>query len=141
MTDEELKGNRIIAVFMGDEIKLTPSHPDVEIWLKNNHTKRFSKDQFWPIVSAKYNSSWDWLMPVVEKIATIRNLHTNGMFKYMVHMELNPITGTEIEGMYKRNFFGSKDEFSCKMYEKSFIENTWLACVAFIEWYNQEKIT
>lgn len=35
------------------------------------------------LTDLKYHNSWDWLMPVVEKIGKLPNfLHPNGMYKY-----------------------------------------------------------
>lgn len=85
MTKEEiLLGNKLIAEFMADYD------------LKRN----------WSKVPLLYNSSWDWLMPVVEKI--------KGMEKeYPIAID----SVTNIFIWYKINF-------------------VWIAVVEFIKWYN-----
>lgn len=55
MTQEQIEGNKIIAEFMGVPLKskqITFSNPEIEI----------EKDR-----TFKYHSSWDWLMPAVNK--------------------------------------------------------------------------
>ena len=86
----------------------------------------------------KYHSSWDWLMPVVEKISRIPSYHSNGLYKYLCHVDINPIKGITIEGMYRRNF-NAEDEIFIQIYEYSYLENTWLGVVEFIKWYNKNK--
>jgi len=74
------------------------------------------------LINFNYETSWDWLMPVVEKI--------------------------EKEG-YEVDIYSNKCEMATNfgstllnpiLYDKgSKIESTWLACVQFIQWYNQNK--
>lgn len=127
--------NKLIAKFM--------QYDDVDC-----HNCKYSRDCNWiqcgltnqeKDEQLKYHSSWDWLIPVVEKIANIPTLYEHGLFKYMVNVELNPITGIKIEDMYKRNFDFEEEGFVFEEYKFSFIENIWLACVAFIKWYSCQK--
>lgn len=60
---EILKNNKLIAEFMGDtfhtNIMIGMDHCD-EAWLRNLDNEYYD--------SLYYHKSWDWLMPVVEKI-------------------------------------------------------------------------
>jgi hypothetical protein len=58
------ESNELIAKFMGNEVA-GPGIP-MGIWFED--TKDFIQFQ-----DLKYNSSWDWLMPVVEKIEQLRH--------------------------------------------------------------------
>lgn len=57
--------NELIAEFMGG-------------WNKDPHTRKYGiniphmKNQWWDIDELQYDKSWDWLMPVVAKIAEYR---------------------------------------------------------------------
>jgi hypothetical protein len=74
MTKEEiLKGNKILADFMGVKPKM--ESPDVYYW---SDTPFFSVRENNPekvmraiVEYSKYHTSWDWLMPVVMKIRGI----------------------------------------------------------------------
>jgi hypothetical protein len=82
-----------------------------------------------------FDKSWDWLMPVVEKIAKIDNyLYPDGMYKYFVQVELNVTTGVAIEDMYGEGLVAIQE------YEAdSFVLNTYNAVVKFIKWYNETR--
>ncbi len=54
------KNNKLIAEFMG----LTNHHNDSSMMV----TKTPQGNEIVPIDSLQYDSSWDWLMPVIEKI-------------------------------------------------------------------------
>jgi len=101
-----MEDNELIAEFMGgkyDKDTSFPIHPD-DIWLPFHGIVR--KEYL------NYNKSWDWLMPVVEKIV--------------------PPVGWPIDGIkYQTNVMNQLQ------YAK--IEATYKAVVEFIKWYNQQK--
>ena len=107
MTREEIiKGNKLIAEFMGE----------------NHHLKNM-----------QFHSSWGWLMPVVQKIATLG-------FKVTLEFEekpyLNSISIQEIStGEYIEEDYEDMD------YEiESDIHLVWFNVVNFIKWKLQQKI-
>jgi len=55
--------NRMIAEFMG----IVESSIDGQFWTEKSH-EGFGIGK---LVGLKYHSSWDWLMPVVEKIESV----------------------------------------------------------------------
>lgn len=112
MTTEE--GNKIIAEFMG-------------LWLVDiNDDTKISEDQFW-IDELKYHYSWNWLMPVVEKIS--------GM------------SIGDVKNAYPRTFGMIDDEGQIMVRLNGFqlfrsdtlIEATYNAVVAFILWHTTQQ--
>lgn len=113
---EIIEGNKLIAVFNG-----YIDFPD-EMGLK-----------------MEYNSRWDNLMPVVEKLSRI---------EFDRHEVDLPFGGTEtiIETHSPRTFGMLNKEnkpmfrFNCGMLHTAdtLIEAAWLAVVDFIQWYNQQ---
>ncbi len=100
MTTEE--GNKLIAEF----------HGEFDVWKPT--------DGIYPF-PLKYNSSWDWLMPVVEKIESL-----DGNFI------------VTIEALYcviSEN--GENPIIECQQHETK-IENVFQVVIQFIEWYNQQ---
>ena len=109
MEKETIKeNNKLIAEFMG-------GHVVDEIFICNESTESHNERclHHYNISQAKYHSSWDWLMPVVEKCYSM-----DEYFKYKEETE--------------RQFYPSGIELSTK------IESVWLACVEFIKWYNKQ---
>lgn len=119
MTPEQIiDGNLLIAEFVG--------YFDEQI----RHAKRFGKEYDWradkvEIESLKYHSSWDSLMPVVEKIATIKDLKYRG-----------------IDGTARIHFY-SDGVCVCRIcditIEDSGVNSVWLAVVEFIKRHNKNK--
>lgn len=98
-TNKILEGNKLIAIFMGRCGKRNKrlywvNIPGVE-WVY--------------VEDMKFHSSWDWLMPVVEKILNICQ-ENDEMEKYYTITDAIPD-----------------------------IESVWLACVEFVKWYNEQK--
>ena len=64
MTQEEIiKGNKIIAEFMGAKMIVTDYYGINIIKFPDESTK--------DLFALKYHCSWDWLMPVVKKCLTV----------------------------------------------------------------------
>ncbi len=110
MTDE-VKNNIIIAEFMGYSKEYIESPPT---------------DTF------KYHSLWEWLIPVVEKIESIKDSH-HGHFG--VHISSNNCT------IQATNFRPDKPMANPPHYFSDFtlntkIDSTYRAVVEFIKWYN-----
>lgn len=108
---QKIEGNTAIALFDGWD--LHPEKSDL-IW-KSESTMRL-------ISSCDYHDSWDWLMPVVEKIESLR--FTSLVIADKRCSILNIDTGFLAD---------IKDEADTK------IEAVWLAVVAFCKWYNEQK--
>jgi hypothetical protein len=116
--EEILNGNKLIAEFMGikyDENKY--SHESSEFYFEDSELE--------------YHFSWDWLMPVVEKIEKL----DNGIYQVDILQE-----GCKIMVRCK-NFNSPIDKTVSKMPEGiRKIESVYLAVIEFIKWYNENKI-
>lgn len=120
---ETIEGNKLIAEFMGSSFK-TYKKGHIR---KDTVTVCYFDDGMSPfsggvsIENLKYHSSWDWLMPVVEKIETI---------DFVVIIKQGECVIV--------NNSGNTPKF-IQQVSTTKIESTWLACVEFIEWYNKNK--
>ena len=66
-----------------------------------------------------FHKSWNWLMPVVEKIEQTKSASITIHAKNLVHISFN--CGTDV------------------FYSGSLIQNIWEAVIKFIKWYNENK--
>lgn len=123
MTPKEiLEGNKLIAEFMG--MKESVIKRGSLVWNEKNIL--IDKNEL------KYHSSWDWLMPVVERIESLDKL--GGVVRI-------------IQGQCKitSRMLGDSSVYADKsnymlMGVKGKLLSTYEAVVEFIKWYNQQKI-
>lgn len=100
--DEIIAGNRLLAEFMGFK-------------QKENNTIQTTKPFGIGTICAddlRFHSSWDWLMPVVEKMVCTEN------------------TGKEWERHYEK--------IHDSLWDIN-IESVWLTCVEFVKWLNEQQ--
>jgi hypothetical protein len=115
MTQEQvLEGNKLIACFVG--YKYNIGFKSYE--LKKDGVVVNSIGLPLLMTGFKYNSSWDWLMPVVEKIESIKNSDDY-----------------EVDIFGKCCDIGGQFEGVCK----TKIEGTYKAVVEFIKWHNKQQ--
>lgn len=147
MTYEEiLENNKLIAKF----IDLTPHNlfpdelqaPDnfgwmaVNVNVNSDYAKEDNEfigfEEFF-----QFHKSWDWLMPVVDKIELLNHnvLIYNGYVlinTYHDWFECNPEV---IENRYT-----DKNMFEINNYGENKLETTYLSVIEFIKWYNINKL-
>lgn len=149
MKQKEIEtGNKLIAEFMGGKLYKSESH---------NHSfhtapKKMPTEPVYSLVigNLKYNSSWDWLMPVVEKIGRIR--HDNPYPKDLKKGEviIDQLTlGRNVFSLHAfkwtgkweiKTFYHAYDPDEPKMSDaKSYHEMIWKTVVDFIKWFNEKK--
>lgn len=148
-----MKTNNLIAEFMG-YVNTTPNDPDFNIYEHKDDERDMLET-----MSMKYHESWDWLMPVVEKIeTTVWNITNSPQYKRAKERgrKIEPqqtgdifvsydervkyrgwwcMTGTN--GLPGVRIYNSSDDNDTKF--KTKIEATYVAVVQFIEWYNEHK--
>lgn len=114
-TEEIIRRNKVIAEFMGEEIVIN-SQGD---WrCKHSEGRGLWLDER----NLIYNSSWDWLMPVVEKIESLdKKIYAVGILRNSVHIMEN---GNVV----------------CSDTNDSKIEAIFIAVSDFCEWYNQQNL-
>ena len=100
-TQEIIEGNKLIAEFMGE----IPYH--------NNTPELICND------GMLYHVSWDWLMPVVEKVE-----NDNNLFSFEIKERYVFISA------FNGNLITHWD-----YHQNTKIQATWLAVVEFIKWY------
>ena len=111
--------NKLIAKFMGYDINRIVDELPVDI--NGNYTTHNNKYVYAP--SLQYNSSWDWLMSVVEKIE----------YEYMY--SVSPTW----EHCVIINAGDNKDRLYIETEGRSKKEATYKAVVEFIKWYNKQQ--
>ena len=125
MTQDEINnGNKIIAEFMGYKlngniVKSAPLDPDgFDSW-----------DQLvgYNISQAKYDTSWDWLMPVIDKIELLDNrMYLFGVARFGVKIEEVWVKGLT-KGIYHKCWEDQGVD--------SKILSSWVGVIEFIKWY------
>ena len=117
--EEILESNKLIAEFMGGLFKSNKfTINDGWVWLPFENMCK--------ITSLRYNSSWDWLMPVVEKIEKI------------IWNKIDLTEEVIINGLSCR--IPIKDDAFISI-KNTKIEATYDCVVEFIKWYNNQKLT
>jgi hypothetical protein len=111
MQKEIIEGNKLIAEFMDS----------IDSSFKWDGYK-FTNDVSWII--SEYHFSWDWLMPVIEKIETIK------IEEYNINFSI----------MGKAACWTPSHWCGLKTYlADSKIEAVYIAVIEFIKWYNSNK--
>lgn len=80
-------------------------------------------------MNLEYHTSWDWLMPVVEKIENLEYIDRMGRFHF------NAIN-------FEENYtcvVTDKEEYFTQVEGETKIDATYLSVVEFIKWYNEQK--
>jgi hypothetical protein len=85
----------------------------------------------------KYYESWDWLMPVVEKIEAMGHKTLIGGGDYWGNY--SQIMYGKNEEEHRRLFLGSNTETKALGKGASKIEAVYLSVIEFIQWYNSTQ--
>ena len=127
MTKEEIvDGNRLIAEFMGKKLQKG------NFWSKMlGYADEFiiiNGEPKWSLSDIPYNSSYDWLMPVVEKIEKL-GISTN--IHYFAGIKKHSY------GMTTITYDSICSEYDLTNYSDSKIEAIYNSVIKFIKWYNK----
>ncbi len=129
MKDEEiLDSNKLIAIFMGGEYKKIfcgiDNTSENVFYMPNSHITDYVKDFKNGI---PYHSSWDFLMPVVEKVRD-----SNCIVSIRFNRQL-ATTNTCI-ACFEKKWVKDIEEHGVG------ITSTYLAVLEFVKWYNIERL-
>lgn len=125
MNTEE--GNKLIADFMGARADTYGK------WFIDHKFLGYEAKDF------QYHTSWDWLMPVVEKIESIYNEH-HGYFGVHISSNSCSIQGTNLhKAIEDLSGYGWVYMSDSNAILNTKIESTWYNVVEFINWHNQNK--
>jgi hypothetical protein len=138
MTKEEiLEGNRLIAEFLGYIYipYTTGNSGKTHGWVLKNYKLidrktpklflgRTTKDLL-------YHKSWDWLMPVVEKIESTRDYYVK-IYGNQAYVQCKVMADTTILTSQKYVAGSAYTEENTKL------SNTWSAIVEYIKFYNEK---
>lgn len=128
MTQEQILGNKLIAVFMGGKLQ---EMAEMEYIV-------FSKTNQPFIHQLKYHTLWEWLMPVVEKIEALKNgsINVNKVWITINGCECSIWTYFDVNEVLRSAVNDGK--FRGKRKGATKIEATFLAIIDFITWYNEQ---
>ncbi len=161
-TERVVTDNELIAEFMGEEISAVIANYGQPIQVLVLPRKPISETKTGRPIEAKYETSWDWLMPVVEKINAIEDCfvmikETNrDNYGWYTSLEYAPIVGSgswkyfyykgydrlteEIERSTKEAAkYGELYESDTRIIVESKTAATYKAVVGFIKWYNSQE--
>jgi hypothetical protein len=130
-----LTGNELIAEFM--DIKLNNEYDDAidfveeHVWEFNDEWYDCSRPE-----DLGFDVSWDWLMPVVEKIESLGHNCTMGFNNYcgFKHRTLKNSKGNVLTFESCHIVTEPDKIYTWTDYTK--IEGVYIAVIKFIEWYN-----
>jgi hypothetical protein len=127
---EIIENNKLIAEFMGfvedDKIytNKSKSNPLPPFWNQGFSNKCCEDD-------IRFHSSWDWLMPVLEKIESLGCKTVASQSDFNDNQYINIMTGISIINQDAQNpsKFMGQDKIKINAYYKAIVE--------FIKWINQ----
>jgi len=134
-TKEITENNKLIAEFMG----MKPSKIFGKYSISKDHctcnedTPDKAMNGFASI--AKYNTSWDWLMPIVEEIEKegFSVYIASGWKRHSGVTKITHVCDITISG-----FFSKNHEHWSKFGDTK-IKAVYLAIIEFVKWYNENK--
>lgn len=130
--NEILEGNKIIAEFMG-VIYHPPTRTEDYYYMGGYKEWEYPDGTFYQTDDLEYHTSWDWLMPVVEKIENMGYMTIIGANAAFGGHYMNIMTGIKMPNDTFKNptkFMGAEDTKLATIYS---------AVIQFINWYNTNK--
>jgi hypothetical protein len=118
-TEQQIEGNKMIAEFLGKDYREADGERGYLFPVNGNFNRRLMPSEM------QYHSSFDWLMPAVDKIKSLG---------FTVEIYINPSAGTDI------HISKDDDHLNIAAYSTT-LEAIYTAVVQFIQWYNQSKCT
>jgi len=116
------ESNKLIAEFMGLKVegRLVIANESIK-----SNNERFL--HHCSISMAKYHISWDWIMPVVDKIE-----------------DMDVVASVQIEQptiyIWKSSEESTFEDICIDIYDRTKLEAVYKAVIEFIQWYNENKL-
>lgn len=114
-----IEGNKLIADFMGYETCTDPDHENDKCY-QVPYAKGYHRAK-----QLQHHTSWDWLMPVVERIEDTK-----------IKRVSNPQVDIIIGDCYISNIDGDFDFIEIG---NDKIQSVWRAVIQFIQWYQTKQ--
>lgn len=126
MEKEIIEGNRLIADFYSVGHKKYPN--EIVNVMSYGFDPPIDGSQWWHESKLKFHSSWNWIMPVVEKIVSLdidfcADLLAKSERNYQYNVFIEKANGSSITSV--KNIYG-----------ETMIITFWKAVIQFIQWYN-----
>jgi hypothetical protein len=137
MTEAEIiKSNVLIAEFMGAKYKKDVNFPIQEgcLWLPFHGICRYNSIDRGNCLS--YHRWWDWLIPVVEKIESIKDSH-DGFYGVYISSNSCCIQGTSLHMALSDPDYGPVYYDEVTLDTK--LESTYQVVIRFIKWFNSKQ--
>lgn len=115
------ENNKLIAEFMGEEISIPKYSGGEEDWSIIMNGDKIIQ------TNVRYNSSWEWLMPVFEKIGSLTNQHG---FNFTWSVGKYTCIESNNYSVIEKKFFANSDTPIISAYN---------CALKFIKWYNENK--
>lgn len=139
---DTLEGYKIIAEFMGGTVTTLDTcanygHMNIPEWAFREYNFDTMK-----IGGYDYFESFDWLMPVVEKIGKtiIHKKWLNSGWDLTIYWSIGAVCTSFEIGDHDLHITDSGiNPKEYKNTTRPSIERTWKACIEFIQWYNKQK--
>jgi hypothetical protein len=131
--------NEVIARFMGGEVK--------DDYTLSNYTKigipdwafRIHNFDVIKVGGYEYHTSWDWLMPVIEKIETPQ-FDEKGQFIFRSNADVGiHYKACVVEYVPDEESGDTTEEVKIQTQSETKLEAVYKAVYQFIQWYNQNK--
>ena len=133
--------NEVIAVFDGLIKQPKGVNYNLDSWYKPDPDDKRKKGQWIAYThQLKYHSSWDWLMPVVEKIENIKHIGIDVVYLKIEGNQCQIWTYFDVKE-FLRLTGDDKNEgnkFKVRYSAKTKIEATYNAVFEFIQWYTSQ---
>lgn len=123
-----LENNKLIAEFMNNWFEKTNRDDTfIEIGINVPRSSERESSLYW-LTDLEFHNSWDWLMPVVDKIESII-FEENNFFNVTIGGTIYCVIQDSNGEVYDVSYEGEESKF--KVVYKAVIE--------FIKWYNENK--
>jgi len=152
MNEKEIqKGNKLIAEFLGYSIQ--NKQFQTQIWNSsnesywgweeddivcdenNNEVCDENNEPYFGLEDLPFNQSWDWMMPVVEKIESIKDEYHG---RFGVHIVSNTCTIQATNFRPDKRIPDPPHYFDTVTLDSK-LDSTWYAVVRFVKWFNVKE--